>query len=81
MEFLLPGKNGSAIFRILKRRSQQWAGHAGRIGKGTNAYRILLATSLGKYLLESLKRTWEYFMKADLRKADCKYVSWMEVTQ
>lgn len=72
MEFLLLGKIRLNIFRILKRRSQQWTEHAARVGKGTNAYRILLATSLGKYSLESVKRNSEYFIKADLRKADCK---------
>jgi hypothetical protein len=49
--------------------------------KGRIAFRILLATSLGKDLLESLKRTSEYYIKTVLRKADCKYVRWMEVVQ
>jgi hypothetical protein len=53
---------------MIKSRRMRWAGHAARMGKQRNAYRILVGKSKGKRPLGTLRRRWMGNIKMDLRE-------------
>jgi hypothetical protein len=52
---------------MIKSRRMKWAGHAARMGKQMNAYRILVGKPKGKRPLGRLRRRWMDNIKMDLR--------------
>jgi hypothetical protein len=55
------------IIRIIKSRRMKWAGHAARMGKQRNAYRLLVGKPEGKRPLGRSRRRWADKIKMDLR--------------
>jgi hypothetical protein len=55
-----------SIIRIIKSRRMRWAGHAARMGKNRNAYRLLVGKPEGKRPLGRPRRRWVDNIKMDL---------------
>jgi hypothetical protein len=53
------------IIRMIKSRSMGWAGHVARMGKKTNAYRILVGKPEGERPQGRPRRRWADNIKID----------------
>jgi hypothetical protein len=61
-----------SIIRMNKSRRMRWAGHVGRIGEKSNAYRILVGKPGGRRPLGRPRRRWVDKIKMNLRE-----IGWM----
>jgi hypothetical protein len=55
---------------MIKSRRMRWAGHVGRMGEKTNAYRILVGMPEGKKPLGRPRCRWADNIKMDVRKIE-----------
>jgi len=65
------------IVRVIKLRRMRWAGHAARMGKSRNVYKILIRKPEGKGALGRPGRRWEDNIRMDLRKMGWEGVDWI----
>jgi hypothetical protein len=70
-----------SIIRTIKSRRMRWAGHAARMGKKRNAYRLLVGKPEGKRPLGRSRRRWVYNIKMDLGDLGWGDVDWIGLTQ
>jgi hypothetical protein len=59
----------------------RWAGYVERMGKKTNAYRLLVGKLEGKRPLETPKRRWVYNIAMDLGETGWGGVDWIGLAQ
>jgi hypothetical protein len=66
---------------MIKSRRTRWTGHVARIGKKSNAYRILVGMPEGKRPLERPRRRWVDNIKMDLREIGWDGMNWINLAQ
>jgi hypothetical protein len=66
---------------MIKSRRMRWAGHVARMGKKTNAYRILVGKSEGKRPLGRPRRRWVDNIKMDLGEMGWNGMDWIDLAQ
>ena len=54
------------IFRVIKSRRMQWAGHVARIGERRGIFQVLVGKPEGKRPLGKLRHRWEDNIKMEL---------------
>jgi hypothetical protein len=69
------------IVRVIKSRRMRWAGHVARMGKGRDAYRVLVGRPEGKRPLGRPRRRWEDNIKMDLREIGIDGANWIQLAQ
>jgi hypothetical protein len=66
---------------MIKSRRMRLAGHVARMGKKSNAYRVLVRKPEGKRPLGRHRRKWEYNIKMDVREIGWGGMDWIHLTQ
>jgi transposase len=61
---------------MIKSRMMRWAGHIQCMGEMRNAYRILVWKPE-----ETIQKSWEDYVKMDLRETGWKDVDWIRLVQ
>jgi hypothetical protein len=72
--------NSSLFCKIMKSR-MRWAGHVARMGKKTNAYRLLVGKPEGKRPLGRQRRRWVDNIRIDLLEMGLGDVDWIGLAQ
>jgi hypothetical protein len=70
-----------SIIRMVKSRSMRWTGHAARLGKKRNAYRILVGMPEGKRPLGRPILRWVDNIKMDLREIGWDGINLIDLAQ
>jgi hypothetical protein len=66
---------------MITSRRMRWAGHATRMGKKRNAYRILVGKPEGKRPLGRPRCRWVYNIKIDLSEIGWGDMDWIDLAQ
>jgi hypothetical protein len=66
---------------MIKSRRMRWAGHVARMGKKSNAYRIMVGKPEGKRPIGRSRRRWVDNIKMDLREIGWDAIDWIELAQ
>ena len=67
------------VFRVVKSRRMNWAGHVARMGDRRGVYRVLVGKPEGKRPLGRPRSRWENNVKMDLQEVGCGGVDWIEL--
>jgi hypothetical protein len=70
-----------SIIRMMKSKRMRWAGHVGRMGAKTNAYRILVGKREGKRRLGKLRHRWVDSINMDVRAIGWDGEDWIDMAQ
>jgi hypothetical protein len=70
-----------SIIRMIKSWRMRWAGHAARIGKKRNAYRLLVGKPEGMRSLKRPRHRWVDNMKMVLRETGWGGMDWIDLAE
>jgi hypothetical protein len=73
--------SSSSIIRIMKSRRMRWEGHVARMGKKTNAYRLLVGKPEGRRPLGRPRRRWVDNIRLDIVELGWGGVDWIGLAQ